>query len=537
MLMIVFVADVVLMVCLGAIRMRNRYVIQQQEFEQERDRQEQRTELMYVASDSPEVTWIDEKGEPFVVKRGSAVGVRGLAEGEESLDYRLAFVDDKKFIVPSSQLCSTLRETVLEKEGYANASAVLYESEKGLKIIGRLEKGDMVDILGYGTVLENGMVDRYQVVCKGATGYMNGRYFSKDTDDIVVRGDDLDYAPYPAVSFDGNVMPEEVRAVYLNMACIEEIDKYIEMAKQTGVNSFVLDIKESNGMAYQSEIVNQYSPTAYKYSYNTYKEYRDAVKQCRSNGIYMIGRIVTFRDICYAYDHPEETILDKATGEPYDFDGSAWLSPYSRNVWEYNVALALEAVKDIGFNEIQFDYARFPRNIEDEADEVECPGEDNETRTQAITRFMMYATDELHRAQGYVSCDVFYGAVNGEQSPYGHYWSVLSNVLDVISPMVYPDSFDIHDYGIYPSTWENPDQLLYAWGGLVERAQVEAPSPARVRCWIQGFDTYKEPEVEYDGDMVTREISGLHEAGLYGFMVWNVDSSLDRYASYRFMEG
>ena len=112
-------------------------------------------------------------------------------------------------------------------------------------------------------------------------------------------------------------------------------------------------------------------------------------------------------------------------------------------VWEYKVELAKEAVALFGFNEIQFDYVRFPDGTYDyeEDGNIDYRNEYDETKAQAIQRFLMYACDELHDCGVYVSADVFGETSGSYVTAYGQYWPAISNVVDVISGMPYPDHF------------------------------------------------------------------------------------------------
>jgi len=111
---------------------------------------------------------------------------------------------------------------------------------------------------------------------------------------------------------------------------------------------------------------------------------------------------------------------------------------------------------------------------------------------------------------------------------------MMSNLADVMCAMPYPDHFYIHDYGIQSAVWEVPYELLSIWGSYVQERQAETPVPAKVRTWIQGFDTtWKDPQVEYTVDKINEQIEGLYVNGLDdGYMVWNAPSEVWRYWSY-----
>jgi hypothetical protein len=202
-------------------------------------------------------------------------------------------------------------------------------------------------------------------------------------------------------------------------------------------------------------------------------------------------------------------------------------------VWEFNVALAKEAVEKFGFNEINFDYVRFPDRMTKVEDIVDYHNKYNESKVQAIQRFIQYACDEIHKVGAYVSVDVFGECANaGYTTAYGQYWPAISNVVDVISGMPYPDHFTNGYYGI-SKPWNHPYELLKAWGKRVQAHQAITPTPAEVRTWIQAYNVmkYVDPEgIAYDSENVKKEILGLYDAGLTGgYITWLSSSSITKY--------
>ena len=156
-----------------------------------------------------------------------------------------------------------------------------------------------------------------------------------------------------------------------------------------------------------------------------------------------------------------------------------------------------------------------------------------EDKTQAIQRFVEYATDELHRAGVYVSIDVFGESTNGTYTTaYGQYWPAISNVTDVISGMPYPDHFSAGYYGL-SKPWNSPYELMFAWATEAMKRQAECPTPAKVRTWIQAYDVMKYVDsngIAYNGENVKKEIDGLYKAGAVdGYVTWNSGSSLAKY--------
>lgn len=148
----------------------------------------------------------------------------------------------------------------------------------------------------------------------------------------------------------------------------------------------------------------------------------------------------------------------------------------------------------------------------------------------------MYACDEIHKLDAYVSADVFGESAHKYVTAYGQYWSAITNVVDVISAMPYPDHFSKYEYGFKEPVWTKPYEILNFWAtSFVVPRQLEAPTPAIARTWVQTYDVpgYKHAGgFVYGPDQVSAQIQGLVDASLTGgYMTWNSTSSLDKYKS------
>lgn len=507
-----------------------------------------------VASTSLTVPLYDfDYNEIIQIKRGEEVTILKDNIINNEQEYSQVKYDKNEYYILSSNLVDDINDAVLEKEMYVRTSVTLYENLENIKIKGLVEKGEKLEVLGFNSINDDGSVDMYKVKYNEQEGYVYGKYLVNNYEESILnydeegiyqihkkRGDSwgggdagtLDYYPYEKPNFENNVMPSEVRSLYMDASAVYNVDEYIKLAKESGINAIVVDIKDGT-VAYPANAMKEYSITNYNRAINSYEEYKNAIKKIKDAGLYVIGRITTFKDSNYATDHPEDTILDTATGKSYNHDGSYWPSAFSRDVWEFNVSLAIESVKEMGFNEIQFDYVRFPDRVQslEEAGKIDYNNTYNESKAQAIQRFVMYACDEIHKYGAYVSIDVFGEAAHTYVTPYGQYWPAISNVADVISGMPYPDHFGTYEYGFNEPVWTIPYDLLYKWGNeFVVNRQKEIPTPAIVRTWIQAYDAIKDPKVIYDADMVSKEIQGLYDAGLTGgFITWNGSSSLTKY--------
>lgn len=507
-----------------------------------------------VASTSLTVPLYDfDYNEIIQIKRGEEVTILKDNIINNEQEYSQIKYDKNEYYILSSNLVDDINDAVLEKEMYVRTSVTLYENLESIKIKGLVEKGEKLEVLGFNSINDDGSVDMYKVKYNEQEGYVYGKYLVNNYEESILnydeegiyqihkkRGDSwgggdagtLDYYPYEKPKFENNVMPSEVRSLYMDASAVYNVDEYIKLAKESGINAIVVDIKDGT-VAYPANAMKEYSITNYNRAINSYEEYKNAIKKIKDAGLYVIGRITTFKDSNYATDHPEDTILDTATGKSYNHDGSYWPSAFSRDVWEFNVSLAIESVKEMGFNEIQFDYVRFPDRVQslEKAGKIDYNNTYNESKAQAIQRFVMYACDEIHKYGAYVSIDVFGEAAHTYVTPYGQYWPAISNVADVISGMPYPDHFGKYDYNFKEPVWTIPYDLLYKWGNeFVVNRQKEIPTPAIVRTWIQAYDAIKDPKVIYDADMVSKEIQGLYDAGLTGgFITWNGSSSLTKY--------
>ena len=505
--------------------------------------------IVYTASEYQTVKLYNKDyQEVMTMPRGQELKVSTLFNQQ----YYQIMYNKEQYFINQLSVVNNLKAAVMEHTMYVRTPVTL-SLEGGLSLI---KKGEQVTIIGYDKLNVDGSVNRYQVSYNNLIGFVMAKYFVNTKELALLnydqagtylihtkRGDtlgggsgaNLDFYPYTKPSFTDNVMPKETRCLYLNGGTIRRMDDYIVAAKSMNINAIVVDIKDNVSPAYASPAMQKYSPTSYNHAFNTFENYQTAIKKLKDNGFYVIGRITVFKDQYYSLDHPEHTILDNTTGLSFDHNGAFWPSAFKREVWEYNIALAKEAVAEMGFNEIQFDYVRFPdrtNNLE-KAGKMNLRNTYNEDKAQAIQGFVMYAADELHQVGAYISVDVFGESAHNYVTAYGQYWGAISNVVDVISPMPYPDHFSAHEYDFEEVVWTVPYKVLSFWASnYVVKRQLEIPTPAKVRTWIQAFNTSKEPAVEYGVTNVSEEIKALYDAGLRdGFMPWNSGSKIDKYYS------
>ncbi len=518
-------------------------------------------EIFFLASNQDKVVaYLDETIEGTIeLSRGTKVNahLKKIVEKDEK-NYILIEVDGKEYYIDKEVLVASQEKVVLEKDIYVRTAQNLYSESKNGKLLTLVNKGEKLEVIGFDKINENGKVNMYKVKSGENEGYIYEKYVLSneelanlpyDQDGIYkihqertnsIGGGNalnLDYYPVEKPKFSDNIMPNKVYALYLNCGSnvINNVDAYIELAKQSKINAFVVDIKDNKMPAYDSEVMKKYSPSNAEHAFNTVEEYKKAISKIKEAGFYVIGRITAFKDEYFAQDHKEYALLNKKTGELFIHSGTYWPSPYQREVWEFNVELAKEAVKLFGFNEIQFDYVRFPdRTVAlENSGTIDFKNIYNEEKVQAIQRFLMYATDEIHQLNAYVSADVFGESAHTYVTAYGQYWPAISNVVDVISGMPYPDHFNKYEYGFTVPVWSVPYDILNYWGkNFVAKRQEEIPTPAIVRTWIQTYDTIREPYLTYGAKEVENQIRGLYDASLTGgYMTWNSGSNIEKYRS------
>ncbi len=332
---------------------------------------------------------------------------------------------------------------------------------------------------------------------------------------------DADYTNFPKhASFDSN--PKiDVKGIYVTgpSASNERLDELIALIDETQLNAMVIDVKDDNGyLLFHSPTAEKYNPEANTHVY--IEDMQSFMEKMKSHNIYLIARIVTFKSPLYAKNHPEKAIVYKDSGELYsDADRLIWASAYDRDLWAYNVGIAKEAAA-YGFNEIQFDYVRFPAIArQDDMDYRDLTGE---SHTAIIQDFLKYAYEALTEDKVYISADVFGWAASAlDDVGIGQHWESIANVVDYISPMVYPSHYGPGNFGLpvpdaYP--FETVDRSVK--DALARNSNLT--EPANIRPWIQHFTaTWVDGYIKYGIKEVKAQISALEANGIHEYLVWN----------------
>lgn len=295
----------------------------------------------------------------------------------------------------------------------------------------------------------------------------------------------------------------------------------ITLVDATQLNTMVIDVKNDDGeITWKMEtdsVTEMGNGVAYIRDINT------LMKTLKEHGIYTIARIVCFKDPVFAQNHTDSALRKPDGGPVTDAYGLAWVNPYDEEVWAYLTEIA-QAAADAGFDEIQFDYVRFP--IGKDADAADYKVDMSAyPKEQAITGFLTYAGERLHEKGVMVTADVF-GTVIGSETDIGRVgqdYAKLGKTVDVLSPMVYPShygpgvfGFDVPDAHPYDTVYQ---ALMLSQEVL---GQHTAERCAIVRPWLQAFTaTWVSGHISYEAEQIRQQIQAVYDAGYEEWILWN----------------
>lgn len=318
----------------------------------------------------------------------------------------------------------------------------------------------------------------------------------------------------------------KVRGIYVTgpMAGSAGMENLIDLVDSTELNAVVIDVKNDEGnITYQMDLQTAQEMGA---CINYISDMEGLMAELKEHNIYTIARIVCFKDP-YLAEHNPQLALKKADGSNLtDAYGLTWVNPYKEEVWEYLTDVALAAA-DMGFDEIQYDYVRFP--IGNEAETADY-GVDIQSypREQAIMNFLNYAAERLHEKGIPVTADVF-GTIIGsaiDVEQVGQDYVGLGSTVDVLCPMIYPSHYGKGVFG-----YDVPDAYPYetVYAALIasknELAGIADEDRAVVRPWLQAFTaTWVSGHITYGGDEIRGQIQAVYDAGYEEWILWNASN-------------
>ncbi|HTE86391.1 MAG TPA: putative glycoside hydrolase [Dehalococcoidia bacterium] len=311
--------------------------------------------------------------------------------------------------------------------------------------------------------------------------------------------------------------PLEVRGLYMPFAGLDDptilatIDRY---TLNTEINSVVLEVKTDDG-----EVSTQMATLAAIESRAVVGGYdvKGFIQRMHERNIYVVGRFVVFRDPALAKAHPEYALKRPSNGQPFaDEQGEKWIDAFRQEVWQYNLDLAEKAAQ-LGLDEIQFDYVRFP-GTDQPLDYAELMTEDN--RIAAISGFLKRAEGRLRPYGIAISADTFgLTTVATDDTGIGQDIASLGSFIDYYCPMVYPSTWADGSLGVaYPPA--EPYTIVYDSVQSAVRRLANVPT-VKVRPWLQAFDDYKRRQLDYTPDKINIQKDASVKAGGTGWMLWD----------------
>lgn len=310
--------------------------------------------------------------------------------------------------------------------------------------------------------------------------------------------------------------PFRPKALYLSFYAIgtpSPRSKALQLVHETELNALVIDVKGDRGMVgFHSAIPLATEDGAQKVI--TIPNVKALVEKLHEQRLYLIARIVTFKDNQLALARPDLAVKTDQGKVWRDTEGMAWTDPFSRVVRDYNIDIAVEAAR-AGFDEIQFDYVRFPDN----KGVIYSQPDTEAARVNSIAGFLSEARKKLAPYNVFLSADIFgYVCWNQNDTGIGQKLERVMEEVDYVSPMLYPSTFK---YGIpgYRNPVANPFEIIHL---TLDRARERTGvDPVRFRPWLQAFRDYAFDPREFGAEQVRDQIRAAEGFGSDGWMLWN----------------
>ena len=303
-------------------------------------------------------------------------------------------------------------------------------------------------------------------------------------------------------------VPQEIRGVHVTPALASDSAKIDEYLAIPGLNTLQVDVKDENG-----EVGFLMPNTTLARKVGATKGYYKAGQvagKTRAAGVYLIGRIVTFEDPILSQKRPDLAIR-RSDGSVWTNDvGLGWTNPYDRRVWDYNIEIA-KAAAQRGFDEIQFDYVRFPSD--GDVENAVYRGKVNEGLGWTIARFVQYASKQLKPLGVRVSVDMF-GLAATHDLGIGQVPRRVAKFVDAIYPMVYPSHYSSGEYNL-PDPSGSPGTTVAA--SLRDYRRQMRGTKAQLIPWLEDFSLGR----TRTADEVRAQIGAARSYRTRGFLLWN----------------
>jgi len=395
--------------------------------------------------------------------------------------------ENVNYLELAKNITNELIHTVVKAQ-VKNPSEINFTNDQVALIKIRLDELEAI-----GTKFENNLIENYKSSIIQVNKKINKNLAIYEYEEFVNK-------------FDG------IKGIYLNSYDFlnsEKMSSIKAIIDETVINTLVIDVKTDNGhLMYDSNVQESYEINNERVKFN-----KESLKDLKNNhNIYLIGRVVAFQDPLFAKTYEESAVFDSKTNSIFSKNGQYFLDPSDQKSRNYVLNVAIEAC-GLGFDEIQFDYIRYPDTSHSNLAYKEESTFNNRTRN--INSFLDEATEILHGEGCLVSADIF-GYVLQTKSDNGigqHLESIVQSV-DFISPMVYPSHYSNGSFGYqYPNKY--PYEVISAAlnDGLSRGIEIK-----QLRPYLQGF--------WHTTEDVRLNIKAAEDMGL-DWIIWNNSSMYD----------
>jgi len=321
--------------------------------------------------------------------------------------------------------------------------------------------------------------------------------------------------------------PAVIKALYATSwaaSSESKLSSLIKIIKETELNAIVVDVKDFSGyVAYNTDLPLPREYDAVELRIPTLNR---LIRRLHDEGIYVIGRVSVFQDGRLAFARPDLALYSSTTKKTWkDNKGLMWMDSSSREVWDYNIAIAKEILAR-GFDEANFDYIRFASdgNLND----IKFPFWDETTLKTAVMRdFFEYLRREI--PDGKISADIFgLATLSTDGLGIGQHLEYALPNFDAVAPMVYPSHYAAGFIGFQNPAAYPYEVIKYSMDGAIARAKalakIASTTPmGKLRPWIQDFDL----GADYDAVKVRAQIRAWEDAAsgtpefFGGWMLWS----------------
>jgi hypothetical protein len=341
-----------------------------------------------------------------------------------------------------------------------------------------------------------------------------------------------------AAEYDLPPIPDAVRGVYSHVYSFwgNNWASLVDLVRTTEVNAVVVDVKDEAGtLLWDVDHPNTEAGGGASWR-DDFSGVEDRLQQLEDAGGWAIARIACFKDTLVAEARPELAVQNQSGGVWKARKDFSWLNPYQDGAGQWCIDVGLAAL-EMGFDEVQFDYIRFPNGGDGDTSVITLPGVPGDRpreewrHSDEIVEFLAEASRQIHEAGGYVSADLFGLVTYDFRWDAGGTGQVLERIaehVDFISPMVYPSHYSAGNYGLLPHPIEHPYETV--WNAMQEARMRTQGLHAQIRPWLEDFSAPWMGYPDHSAAHVTEQMRATYENGIDGWMLWNAANTYTRAA-------